>query len=153
MNEFPPIPEIESVLPHRGGMRLLDRVLDYDADNLVAELQVPDDGPFHGRGGVPAHVGIEYMAQAVACWAGCMARRRGQPPPLGFLLGTRLYTAAVPVFTSGLSLCVEVHREIMGDNGLGVFACRILSDGQVLATANVSVFEPPDAAAYLEQEG
>lgn len=38
----------------------------------------------------------------------------------------------------------------MGDNGLGMFACRILHGEAVLATANISVFEPPDAAAYLE---
>ena len=41
-------------------------------------------------------------------------------------------------------------RELLGDNGLGMFRCRILADGDELATANVSVFEPPDALAYLE---
>ena len=41
-------------------------------------------------------------------------------------------------------------RELLGDNGLGMFRCRILEDGDELATANVSVFEPPDAMAYLE---
>ena len=152
MTGFPAIADIEYVIPHRGAMLLLDRVLEYDADSIVAELQVPADGPFHADGGVPAYVGIEYMAQAVACWAGCMARSHGEAPPIGFLLGSRLYASVVPVFASGQRLRVEARREILGENGLGVFSCRIVSDGAELATANVSVFEPPDAAAYLEHE-
>ncbi len=38
----------------------------------------------------------------------------------------------------------------MGENGLGMFACRILAGATELAVANVSVFEPRDAMAYLE---
>ena len=116
--------------------------------------RIVDAGVFEIRdlvdGGVPAYVGIEYMAQAVACWAGCQARMRGLPPPLGFLLGTRRYASHVPMFTCGHVLRVEARRELMGDNGLGVFACRILQGDMELAAANISVFEPPDAAAYLE---
>jgi predicted hotdog family 3-hydroxylacyl-ACP dehydratase len=146
------IADIERVLPHRGGMRLVERVLEWDADAIAVGLRVPADGMFHVEGAVPAYVGIEYMAQAVACWAGCQARLRGCPPPVGFLLGSRRYESAVPSFASGAELRVEARRELLGDNGLGVFACRILEAGRVLATANVSVFEPPDERAYLEGE-
>ena len=44
----------------------------------------------------------------------------------------------------GLRLRIECHRELMGDNGLGMFACRLLDGERELASANVSVFEPPD---------
>ena len=53
-------------------------------------------------------------------------------------------------FTAGTVLRVEAIRELLGDNGLGMFACRILAGGDEIASANVSVFEPPDAMAYLE---
>ena len=144
--------DIEQVIPHRGTMLLVDRVVHWDAETVAVELTVPADSPFHVDGGVPGYVGVEYMAQAVACWAGCQARERGEPPPLGFLLGSRRYACAVPLFSSGQSLRVEARREILGENGLGVFACRILAADRELATANVSVFEPPDAMAYLENE-
>lgn len=147
-----PVLDIATVAPHAGAMLLLDRVIDHDDEGIVAELRVPFDGLFHVDGGVPAYVGIEYMAQAVACWAGCRARGRGEPPPIGFLLGSRRYDCTVPLFASGALLRVEARREILGENGLGVFACRILSEGEELATANVSVFEPPDAQAYLDNE-
>ena len=113
---------------------------------------MPADGLFVQDGGVPAWVGVEYMAQAIAAWAGCHARGQGRTPPIGFLLGTRRYDSAVERFDSGRVLRVEARRELLGENGLGVFACRILAGEEELATANVSVFEPPDAMAYMESE-
>ena len=146
------IRDITSVMPHGGAMLLIDRLLEYDEDGIAVELRIAPDGLFHVDGGVPAYVGIEYMAQAVACWAGCRTRSRGLPPQIGFLLGSRRYDCVVPLFATGTLLRVEARREILGENGLGVFACRILDGERVLATANVSVFEPPDAQAYLDDE-
>lgn len=142
--------DIERVIPHRGTMRLIDRLLAWDEDTVAVELRVPQEGPFSHDDGVPAWVGVEYMAQAIAAWAGCHARRAGREPSVGFLLGTRRYACSTPYFRAGALLRVEATRELLGENGLGMFSCRILGDGVELATANVSVFEPPDAMAYLE---
>ncbi len=153
MTEGPhPLYDIERVIPHRGTLRLIDRLLSWDEDRVAVEVRVPADGPFNDEDGVPAWVGVEYMAQAIAAWAGCQARGRGGEPNIGFLLGTRRYEAQVPNFPAGSLLRVEAVRELLGDNGLGMFACRILADGAEIASANVSVFEPPDAMAYLENE-
>lgn len=141
----PHLADIDQVLVHRGTMRLVERVLDWDGDTIVVEVNVPFDSPFHVEGGVPAHVGIEYMAQAVAAWAGCTARLRNQPPSLGFLLGTRRYECALARFDSGWTLQVEARCEVVDASGLGVFSCRILKDGEDLARANVSVYQPPEA--------
>lgn len=142
--------DIERVVPHRGTMRLIDRLLAWDEDTVAVELRVPHEGPFSHDDGVPAWVGVEYMAQAIAAWAGCHARRAGREPSVGFLLGTRRYQSSVAFFPAGAMLRVEATRELLGENGLGMFSCRILGDGEELAVANVSVFEPPDAMAYLE---
>lgn len=142
--------DIERVVPHRGTMRLVDRLVEWDEDGVVVELRVPDEGPFSHGEGVPAWVGVEYMAQTIAAWAGCHARAAGREPSIGFLLGTRRYESSTSWFRAGAVLRVEATRELLGDNGLGMFSCRILGDGEELATANVSVFEPPDAMAYLE---
>ncbi|MBA3929851.1 MAG: hypothetical protein C0521_09720 [Xanthomonas sp.] len=142
--------DIERVLPHRGTMRLIDRLVAWDEDSIAVELRVPEEGPFSHDEGVPAWVGVEYMAQAIAACAGCRARAAGREPSIGFLLGTRRYDSRTSWFPAGALLRVEAIRELLGDNGLGMFRCRILGDGEELATANVSVFEPPDAMAYLE---
>ena len=142
--------DIERVVPHRDTLRLVDRLVAWDEDSVAVELRVPHEGPFSHAEGVPAWVGVEYMAQAIAAWAGCRARSAGREPSIGFLLGTRRYESRLTWFVAGALLRVEATRELLGDNGLGMFRCRILEDGDELATANVSVFEPPDAMAYLE---
>lgn len=67
---------IEEVVPHRQDMCLLERITHWDQDAIEAELVVPEAGLFVENHEVPAWVGIEYMAQAIAAWAGCRARGR-----------------------------------------------------------------------------
>ncbi len=140
---------VERLVPHRGGMLWLERIVACDDEGAVAEAVVRDDHPFLDGGGVPAWVGIEYMAQCIAAWAGGRALARGKPVSPGFLLGTRRYDCQRPMLAIGTRLRVEARRELMGDNGLGLFACRILDGDEQIAVANVSVFEPPDPDAYL----
>ncbi len=141
---------IDQLVPHQDGMSLLDRVVHWEPDRIVAELQVPHEGLFVDDGGVPGWVGIEYMAQAIAAWAGCRDRLAGRGPSVGFLLGSRRYTCGQAVFPSGTVLRIHARCELLGDNGLGMFACSIEADGEQWAAANVSVYQPADAAAYLE---
>jgi predicted hotdog family 3-hydroxylacyl-ACP dehydratase len=137
---------IEQVIPHRGAMRWVERVLEWDEQSAVVELTVPLDGPFHQANGVPVWIGLEYMAQAIAAWAGCSARHHGQPSTkIGFLLGTRRYSVETSHFVPGTLLRVEARCELTSDEGLGIFVCRILKDEQVLASASVSVYQPDDA--------
>ena len=141
---------IEAYVPHRGTMLLLDRLLELDDEHAVAEVTVPSQGLFVRDGGVPAWVGIEYMAQTIAAWAGGRRRARGETAKIGFLLGSRRYDVRQPAFASGSILRVEIHCEMVGDNGLGAFACRILSQGEELATARVTVFEPAHETELLD---
>jgi len=145
-----PLYAIEEVVPHRQDMCLLQRILRWDQDSIEAELVVPGTGLFIENGEMPAWIGIEYMAQAIAAWSGCRARAAGAAPQLGFLLGSRRYNSLRSGFPSGTRLRVQARRELLGDNGLGLFACRILAGEEEWAVANVSVYEPADAKAYLE---
>ena len=134
---------MDAWVPHRGAMNLLDTIVHCDELAVEARVRVPADGLFVGADGVPAWVGIEYMAQAVAAWSGARARAGGGSPRIGYLLGSRRYEAAVPAFEVGAELQVFAQCELMGDNGLGMFDCRIERDGRVLASGRLSVFEPP----------
>lgn len=131
-------------------MCLLDRLVAVEAERLVAEVTVPVDGLFCRDGVVGGWVGIEYMAQAVAAWAGWQARAEGQAPPIGFLLGTRRYRG-VSHFVAGRLLRVEIQRVYQADNGLGQFDCRIHDGGGAeLASAQITVFGPEDPSAFLK---
>jgi predicted hotdog family 3-hydroxylacyl-ACP dehydratase len=133
--------DVAELIPHSGKMVLLDRIIECDDNSLSAELVVRDDGLLGNDKTVPAWVGIEYMAQAVAAYAGVMARRAGEPVKLGFLLGTRRYNSNVAEFKVGSTIKVRVEK-IIQDDRLGVFDCRIQGDG-VLVTANLNVYQPP----------
>ncbi|MGE6761313.1 3-hydroxylacyl-ACP dehydratase [Corallococcus interemptor] len=133
---------IEELVPHEGRMRLLDRVLEGDADSLLAEVTVREDSLFFADGAVGGWVGIEYMAQAVAAWAGWHSRKRGGTPRVGFLLGTRRYECSRPVFKAGETLRIEVHRQFSADNGLGQFDCTLSIGTEKVATAALTVYEP-----------
>jgi predicted hotdog family 3-hydroxylacyl-ACP dehydratase len=140
----------ERWIPHRGAMRLLDRVVTVDDTRVVAEVEVPFDGLFVRDGGVPSWVGIEYMAQAVSAWAGARARSQGGAPRAGLLLGARKYEVAGDQFASGARLRIEVRCEMMGANGLGLFDCTIDDEGRKLASARISVFDPPEGSTLLQ---
>jgi len=142
-DEMHPSQEMDAWVPHRGGMSLLATVERCDAESVVARVRVPAQGLFATPQGMPAWVGIEYMAQAVAAWSGALAREVGGSPRIGYLLGCRRYEAAVPVFEAGAELVVHAQCELTAENGLGMFDCRIELDGRVLANGRLSVFEPP----------
>jgi len=145
-DEATPGHPMDAWVPHRGAMSLLDRVEHVGEHGVVAWVTVPADGLFATDGGVPAWVGIEYMAQAVAAWSGARSRAGGGSPRIGFLLGSRRYEAREPVFAAGLELRVSAQCELVGDNGLGMFDCRIEHAGRELASARLSVYEPPEGA-------
>lgn len=146
------LPSILELVPHSGAMSLLDRVIAVEGERLSAEVVVPADGLFSHDGGVGAWVGIEYMAQAVAAWAGWQARQLGEAPRIGLLLGTRRYRCSLPRFAAGQTLQVDIERGYQADNGLGQFECRIHADGTELASATLTVFGPKDPSAFLNGE-
>jgi predicted hotdog family 3-hydroxylacyl-ACP dehydratase len=135
---------VADLLPHAPPMVLLDSVLGWDAGRLDASVAIRPDIPFFQLGkGVPAHVGIEYMAQACGAFAGLEALENGEKVRVGFLLGCRRYLAAVDWFTDGMQLTVRIS-EVFRDGMMGVFDCTILSDGRELAAAQLNVYQPDD---------
>jgi predicted hotdog family 3-hydroxylacyl-ACP dehydratase len=131
-------------------MVLLDRVISVDEESLCAEVRIRSGSLFCDADGVGAWVGIEYMAQAIGAWAGYNARLRGEPIKLGFLLGTRRYECRRPIFVLGSVLRVHVRRLFQNENGLGSFECSIDDNLGQVASATVTVFQPPNVNDFLQ---
>jgi predicted hotdog family 3-hydroxylacyl-ACP dehydratase len=143
---------IDTFIPHRGVMRLIDRLLEADEEHAVAEADIGWDSPFVRGPGVPAWFGIEYMAQTVAAWAGHRARASGSVPRIGLLLGSRNFMVTCERFDVGQVLRIEVHSELAGEtSGVGLFECAVLQHDKVLASARLAVYEPGDADPFLER--
>lgn len=133
--------ELEDVLPHRGPSLLLHEIASWDDGTVVARVHVADGVAYWTDEGVPSFVGLEYMAQACGAWAGCQAKRRGEPARIGFLLGSRDYEATVPYFKRGEVLTITARLEFQ-DGKVGSFNCAIESSGRAYATARITVYQP-----------
>lgn len=130
---------------HREPMLFLDRLTAIGPEFAECEWEVREDFALLVRGrGVPSYAGIEYMAQCVAVHSGARASVRGLEPPLGLLLGTRNYECAVPYFGVGDRFKAACEELVRDSQGMGSFACRIESEGAVIAKANLAVFETPE---------
>ena len=139
------------VLPHSGDMRLIDAILGYDAESVRCRVRVRRDSPFCEADGVPAWVGVEYMAQAMGVYSGIELLQRGEQPRIGFLIGTRRYDAAVPVFPFGTDLEITARVVLWDEDNLFAFDCAISEGGRKLAWGEVKAFRPLDVQAYLKE--
>jgi predicted hotdog family 3-hydroxylacyl-ACP dehydratase len=133
---------IENYIPQRGPARMIDRLVEVDSEHAIVEADVPFQGRMVRGGQMPAWVGIELMAQAIAVWAGDRSRRAGRPVRVGYLLGSRRYQAFCDGFAAGSTLRVQADCDFVADSGVGIFSCRIEHASLLLAQAQVSVFEP-----------
>jgi predicted hotdog family 3-hydroxylacyl-ACP dehydratase len=148
-SQFPQY-SFESVVPHTGTMVLLDQIEHWDDVELQASVIVCADAPFVDANGMPAWVGIELMAQTIAAFGGCRARRAGQPVKIGFLVGSRRYSVSHAYFPTGAQLQVNVKEIVTGDQGLSVFECTLQGPGDISASANINVFQPEDPEQFLQ---
>ncbi|MDR3439090.1 hotdog family protein [Telmatospirillum sp.] len=150
-----PLPKPADLLPHAPPMVLLDEVVGWTDDTVRAAVAITPDTPFFQPGhGVPAHVGIEWMAQTCGLYAGLEAMRAGLPVRLGFLLGSRRYKAVRAWFVDGERLTITV-RLIFRESGLAVFDCKISTSDTDVATARLTVYQPDEASTDNQgkQEG
>lgn len=144
---------IEQVLPHAHPMILLTQFIEAGEDHGICTVTISPDSPFFDQQhqAVPSYVGIEYMAQAIAAYAGANRLSRGGQVKIGFLLGCRKYQPAVSYFKNNAELTVQVTQLVMESSGLSVFDCQISDQQQVLVTAKLNVFQPEDHQAWLTE--
>lgn len=145
------MPTLEDILPHRPPMILLTALLAYDTESARCMTRISADSPFFdaGMNAVPAYIGVEYMAQAIAACAGAKALDGSGSVKLGFLLGTRRYAPAVSLFPNGAELIIDVREVLQDDSGLGVYECSIHCQDEHWVSANLNVFQPDQTPTEL----
>lgn len=136
---------------HQPPMLLLDGVVAYDDMSLVAIVRITESSLFLAPDGVPAHVAIEYMAQACGAYAGAMALDAGEPLKMGYLLGTRNCRLLTPWFRVGDCLHVSASM-VFRDEQMAAFDCKVEIEGKLAADARLTVYRPDGEAAQVEEE-
>ena len=140
--------EIESLIPHKGGMCLWDDVVDWDAVriHLRARNHVDPAHPLRSRDRLRAVHLCEYGAQAMAVHGGLRARENGTAARAGFLValrGVQLHVARIDTLRDALECEAEVLVE---GEGSQQYAFRIHHAGVLLAEGRAAVMLQDDRA-------
>jgi predicted hotdog family 3-hydroxylacyl-ACP dehydratase len=146
-------PEPAALMPHKQDAVLLDEITLATVDRIEARLVVRDGSAFSDSGGnLPAWVGPEIIAQAIASLAGYRSlRAQGRPAAIGLLLGIRSYAAVGGDFQRGDVLEVDAVESSVDEEGRAVFDGRIRRAGEVVASGSLTVYQPADNS-FLEGE-
>lgn len=124
--------EIQTMVPHAGAMCLIDRVEQWDTEDIVCLAAVdPDSGhPLARNGMLPLTALAEYGAQAMAVHGHLLAGRNTDPVP-GFLVAlARLELHGVGL-DQPTELVIRASR-IAGDRGGQVYGFRVCQVGGTL---------------------
>jgi predicted hotdog family 3-hydroxylacyl-ACP dehydratase len=146
-----PLPLIEDILLHRGNMLLIDRVIAFSKKSTTTEYS-PRCGTWYSdtEGKMPAWIGIELMAQAIAAHVGMVKHSEGLAQKHGVLVGTRSYRSTLPSFAADVPLQTQVTVAYQDISGLSAYDCSIACGDTTLATATIKVFEPEDFQNFVQ---
>lgn len=146
--------DIENILIHKPPMVLISEIsnVDFEAKTLTAIVNITPKDVFYNKNlnGVPAYVGLEYMAQAIGCYAGI--GHADTTPKIGFVLGSRLYKNHIEYFQNNESYTVKIHENFFEDE-IGSFSCTITDKNNTLcAEGTITVFQPTDIEKFLKEK-
>jgi predicted hotdog family 3-hydroxylacyl-ACP dehydratase len=138
-------------IPHTGKMALIKSIIESSEDSIECLVDSAASTLFvDNEGRYPSWLGIEYMAQTVAAYAGWSAKSKGEPPKLGMLLGTRSFNCNEPYLSGLLKVKAEV---LFQSDELASFDCTIKckKDNRVLVKAKINVFQPEDFLKAIQE--
>jgi predicted hotdog family 3-hydroxylacyl-ACP dehydratase len=136
-----------AMIPHQGGMCLLDRVVDWDAQCVHAASRSHQraDHPLRRDGQLAALHLCEYGAQAMAVHGGLLAAAQGgraRPGLLVSLRGIELHCDRLDTLADEL----QVHAKVLHSDGAGwQYEFRIEHRGELLASGRAAVMLQGDA--------
>lgn len=137
--------EILRLIPHQGGMCLLDTVVRWGEADIACGTTTHRDpaNPLRHDGALAAIHLAEYGAQAMAIHGGLLGRARGEPVRRGLLVtlrDLRLTVARIDDITAPLA--VTARRLIANPDGQ-LYAFEVRAAERTLASGRVGVIHPP----------
>lgn len=152
MTEFDTREKLSRLVPHRGKMLLLDRIVSADLEQvqIATEVDISDRCMFFAEsfGGVPVWIAFEYMAQSVSALTGLFGLQTGTLPRMGFILSVTNFCADESVFLQGTTVRVEVRQTLRVDMTV-TFEGKVLVGGKVIARATINACEVDDPKKVL----
>ena len=138
-------------IPHDGSMALIENITDIADSYIECSVKTSSSKAFRDENmQIPSWIGIEYMAQTIAAYAGWMDKKEGKPVSVGFLLGCRNLALQTDFFTDE-TIYIQA-KLVFRNEELGSFKCVILSEDKqsILAEAVVNVFQPENIDQFIK---
>lgn len=137
--------ELRTLLPHAGGMCLLDGVLHWDDERIICISTSHRDPahPLRRAQQLAAVHGCEYAAQALAVHGGLRARAAGGHAPAAYLAAlrdVRFYTDRLDTHRDPLEIRACRRLEQAGNF---IYDTELHAAGSLLLTARITVMVPP----------
>lgn len=132
---------ITALIPHQGSMCLLERVLSWDAREIVAASATHRDPahPLRGAAGLRAVHLCEYGAQAAALHGGLVAQATGGRAPPGLIVSLRdVKLGRAFIHDLPGELMVRAQLLLAGDAGTQ-YSFEVSHQGQVIAGGRVAI--------------
>jgi len=138
------IEELQSLVPHKGRMFLLNKINSYDLKEgrLEAECDITEDCLFYdpASGGVPSWLSFEFSAQAISGLFGLRRREMGKKPKIGYIMSVSSLKTEVPFFRPGTTVQIKV-KEINRIDTVYSFDSFVFLDGRKLYEGKLTVMD------------
>lgn len=106
---------VGSLIPQKFPFVMVDKLLSFSENEVVAGLTVTEDNIFFNAGKFQESGLIEHMAQSVALFTGYQFYLKNEPAPTGYIGSIKSITIAeLPVLGEKIETTVNVLQEFMG---------------------------------------
>ena len=151
--------ELINLLPHKGKMFLLSRVISYDIKSysITTEYDIKKECIFYEpeNDGVPCWVAFELMAQSISAMSGIAHHIRGDSPLPGVILSVVGFDSSVSYFKNNTTVRISVSQDFIDEaTRVSRYICRLYTspdDETPSVTANLSVMEVQNVSAFFAE--
>ena len=106
---------VESLIPQKAPFVMVDKLLFFEENNIIAGLTIPNDNIFVQDGKFVESGIIEHMAQSVALYTGYQFYLKKEPAPTGYIGSVKdVEVLELPLAGEELVTEVKVIQEFMG---------------------------------------
>lgn len=136
--------ELESILPHKGKMFLIDEIVDYDTKNwtVASKTYISKDFMFFDEkiNAVPNYAVFELVAQSISALTGIYAKENNLPINMGMILSVANTEFENSFINEGQNVLVKAKRESEVDNVYN-FSSEVFVDEKFFGNVNLTVME------------
>jgi len=139
-----------SLIPHRGKMLLLSRIVAYDTEKrtLRAEYDINSSCPFFDTSlsAIPSYVAFESIAQSICALSGIRAQEKGNTPKPGVILSVSNLEIEQNYLDGTLTIDVVEDCQI---DEIYTFDGIVSSRGKKVMSAKLTVMDVNDISKLI----